>query len=155
MFRAGCQNRAGMQFCQHQGVPMPRIEWSDSFSVGVAEIDAQHRQWITLMNRLHDVLMGAADSADFSVGQCLEAMVEYGKFHLGFEEELLAEAGYPLLERHRAEHDRFRSRLEELARAEEGGRTLLNSEVMNMMNTWLQDHILKSDMAYRDYLAGA
>ena len=131
---------------------MPRIEWNEEFSVGVAEIDAQHQQWIALINNLHDVLMGEADEEQFSVKSCLDAMVEYGNFHLGFEEKMLAEAGYPLLDRHRVEHEKFRTRLGELVQAEDEGRALLNTEVMNMLTSWLKDHILKSDMAYRDLL---
>jgi hemerythrin len=79
-------------------------------------------------------------------------MVEYGKYHLTFEEDLLEEAGYRFLEQHRYEHELFRERLDELIRAEQKGQTLLNSEVMNMMTNWLQNHILQSDMDYKELL---
>ena len=131
---------------------MPRIEWNDEFSVGVAEIDAQHQRWIALINTLHDVLMGEANPENFSVKHCLDEMVAYADFHLDFEEKMLAEAGYPLFEQHRAEHEKFRARLQELVRADEQGRTLLNTEVMNMLTGWLREHILKSDMAYKAHL---
>jgi hemerythrin len=131
---------------------MPRIQWNESFSVGVPEIDLQHRQWIGLINKLHDELMGLGNEKSFSIRSCLEAMVEYGKYHLTFEEDLLEEAGYRFLEQHRYEHELFRERLDELIRAEQKGQTLLNSEVMNMMTNWLQNHILQSDMDYKELL---
>ena len=128
---------------------MPRIEWNESLSVGIAEIDEQHRKWISLINALHDVLMGYSEDESLTSESCLQAMLDYGNYHLIFEEQLLEKAGYPLLEQHRREHDRFRRQIENALLAEQEGHRVLYSEVMNLLTSWLQDHIMGSDMLYK------
>jgi len=128
---------------------MPRIEWSESLSVGIAEIDEQHRKWIALINQLHDVLMGYNEEEGLTSEACLQAMLDYGDFHLSFEEQLLEKAGYPLFEQHRREHDRFRRQIEIALLAEREGHRMLHSEVMNLLTSWLQEHIMGSDMLYK------
>ena len=131
---------------------MPRIEWNESLSVGIAEIDEQHRKWISLINTLHDVLMGYSKEDSLTPETCLQAMLDYGNYHLTFEEQLLENAGYPLLEQHRREHDQFRRQIENALLAEQEGHRLLQSEVMNLLTSWLEGHIMGSDMLYKDRL---
>ncbi len=131
---------------------MSRIEWNESLSVGIAEIDDQHRKWISLINELHDVLMGYNEGETLTPETCLQAMLDYGDYHLSFEEDLLEKAGYPLFEKHRREHDRFRRQIETALLAEREGHRLLHSEVMNLLTSWLQDHIMASDMLYKGKL---
>ncbi len=128
---------------------MLRIEWNENLSVGIAEIDAQHRKWIALINELHVVLMGYNEEKNLTPEICLKAMLDYGNFHLRFEEQLLEKAGYPLVEQHCREHDQFRRKIENALLAEREGHRLLNSEVMNLLISWLQDHIMGSDMLYK------
>ncbi len=130
---------------------MPHIQWDESYSVGVPELDVQHTRWITLINTLHDVLMGRRNSSEFSVLACLEAMLEYTNYHLRFEEQLLVRAGYPLLEEHKMEHEKFQQQINTYLSAERDGNTMLNSEVMDVLMGWLKNHILQSDMAYKDF----
>lgn len=128
---------------------MPRIEWNESLSVGITSIDEQHKIWISLINELHDVLMGYSDEETLTPETCLQAMLDYGNFHLTYEEQLLEKAGYPLLEQHCREHDRFRRQIENALLAEREGHRLLNSEVMSLLTSWLQEHIMGSDMLYK------
>jgi hemerythrin len=36
---------------------MPLVSWSDELSVGIEEIDEQHRQFINIMNELHSAII--------------------------------------------------------------------------------------------------
>lgn len=132
---------------------MSRIQWDESYSVGVTELDLQHTRWIELINILHDVLMGRRDLKEFSVLECLEAMVKYTQYHLRFEEKMLAKAGYQQLKEHVLEHERWEKQLCQYLVAEKEGQTMLTSEVMALLMTWLNNHILESDMAYRECLS--
>ena len=62
---------------------MPRIEWSESFSVGVAEIDEQHRRWVELINKLHDAIMDKKVSPEMT-DKILSEMIDYSHFHFAF-----------------------------------------------------------------------
>ena len=81
---------------------MDRIVWDNSFSVGIEEIDEQHKKWISIINDLHDALMSGKNLGSIT-GKSLKAMEEYAHFHFSFEEEYLQKAGYPYLENHKKE----------------------------------------------------
>ena len=39
---------------------MPLMDWNRSYSVGVAEMDAQHQKWFGILNKLHDAMLAFA-----------------------------------------------------------------------------------------------
>ncbi len=127
---------------------MPKIEWNESFSVGVAEIDEQHRRWIELINKLHDALMGKKVSSGMT-DKILSEMIDYTHFHFAFEEEYLQKINYADLKKHRYQHEFFKKNLLGKLQEERAGKLVLNTEVMKMLVHWLQDHILQEDMKYR------
>lgn len=127
---------------------MPRIEWNESFSVGVAEIDEQHRRWIDLINKLHDAIMDKKISPEMT-DKILREMIDYAHFHFAFEEEHLQKISYPDLKKHRYQHEFFKKNLLGKLQEERAGKLVMNTEVMKMLMNWLQDHILEEDMKYR------
>ena len=72
---------------------MNKIAWSKDLTVGVAEIDEQHRQWI---QRLNDVAAAiAAHQGPVQLGQTLAFLVDYTQQHFATEEKLMAAVKYP------------------------------------------------------------
>lgn len=128
---------------------MPRIEWNDTFSVNVEEIDEQHRKWIDIINTLHDSLLGRKGLDEITL-KSLKAMEEYGAFHFGYEEEYMARINYPDLPAHKKEHEEFLNKVRKYVEDEEAGKLVLNTEVMKMLMDWLQNHILRSDKRYSE-----
>ena len=81
---------------------MNKIAWSQDLTVGVAEIDEQHQQWI---GRLNDVAAAvAAHMGPVQLGQTLEFLVDYTQKHFVTEEKLMAAAHYPGLPEQLAQH---------------------------------------------------
>ena len=126
---------------------MPKIEWNESFSVGVAEIDEQHRRWIELINKLHDAIMDKKISSE-TTDRILSEMVDYTGFHFAFEEDYMKKINYPDLKKHHYQHEFFTKNLIGKLEEERAGGLVLSSEVMRMMMNWLQDHILEEDRKY-------
>ena len=130
---------------------MPKIEWTKKFSVGVTEIDEQHKKWIEIINRLHDAIMIRSGGKDLSES-ILNEMLEYTEFHFSFEEKFLEEQGYPGLEGHKCIHEYYKETLRLKLRDRQSGDLVLSREVMQMLTDWLQAHILDEDMQYSLYL---
>lgn len=124
------------------------FEWSDAISVGVKEVDDQHKVLISLLNRLFVAV--AQRKGNEILAEILEALIEYAKTHFALEEQLMEEAGYnPVkLEAHRDEHRSFVVKLGELSRKhlEEG--KPISFEVVHFLKRWLYDHILVTDRGY-------
>jgi len=126
---------------------MPKIEWSEKFSVGFQEIDEQHKKWIDIINNLHGAIMEQTGGEDLTQ-TIINEMLEYGRIHFAFEEKFLREKGYPDLNSHKSVHRNFMVTLRDKLEEDRSGGMVLNREVMLMLTNWLQDHILNEDMRY-------
>lgn len=129
---------------------MERIDWKEAFSVGIKELDDDHRQWLYIFNRLVD----ARDEGKGveALGRILTELVHYTQYHLTHEEYLLTEMGYPEFDAHCAEHKALVGRIEK-ARADFAGGPSdgMTDEILNMIRGWLVNHIRQSDRMYAEH----
>ena len=128
---------------------MARIEWTEELSVGVPELDAQHRRWIEMINELHDTLLhGSADDLVTVTGRMLQGMADYVAEHFRTEEAYMERVGFEGVEEHRRVHRRFSQRVQRYLEEHESGVTLLNTSLMKELMNWLTDHIAAMDKQY-------
>jgi len=128
---------------------MPRIEWDESFSVGNAEIDQQHRVWLGIFNKMHDFLIkNDLEHSKTITIDSLQAMQDYARYHFRFEEEYMRQIGYPDLLQHRRIHKDFDNRIYQYYREALDGKIILNTEIIKMIENWLLEHILVEDKKY-------
>jgi hemerythrin-like metal-binding protein len=122
---------------------MAAIQWTDEFSVGIREIDEQHKKLIALINKLND----ANDRGDGSdiLSYVFFELVNYAFYHFFTEERLMDEYSYPLAVAHRSEHVDFTSQVVNFFEDFQSGRTDLTPDVLNFLNDWLNNHILMTD----------
>lgn len=88
------------------------LEWTPALSVGVEEIDGQHRELFRRAGRLLD---GIRRGDPEEIDELVEYLHRYAISHFGAEEAAMRETRYPGYARHKAEHDRFISDLLDLA----------------------------------------
>ena len=124
---------------------MPFYEWSEALSVGIPLLDADHRALIRLINRLHD------DPA-IDPGQVFDHLLAYIAFHFAREERILEACGFPGLDLHKNEHDAFRWFVRDLRGRHIRGEGAVAGEMADYLKTWLNNHILIQDMAYRPFV---
>ena len=129
---------------------MSLIEWTEEFSVGIDEIDRQHRKWISIVNELHDSIIEKRGMN--SLKELIGEMEEYTDFHFSAEEEMLQKAGWPELDRHKRIHFSFKQQVTQLKRDISSGEMVLRSQVMSVIKNWLTDHILKEDREYSEFI---
>lgn len=124
---------------------MARLQWRDEYSVGDAELDAQHKVLIDLINMLED---------ESAVGAVLKALQRYVDEHFREEERRMEAAGYPDLAAHIEQHKAFEEWLASASRVQRDGEValLLRDSVRGYLNTWLVNHIMVSDKAYSPFL---
>jgi len=125
------------------------VEWSDSLSVGIDEIDAQHRVLVNLVNEMHQAIEQGRGSE--AVGAVLTRLGEYTRIHFAVEESLMRLLGYPDLERHKEEHAELMTRLQELRQRFESGSSALDGDLMSLLKVWLTRHIMESDQQYAQF----
>lgn len=124
--------------------------WDDSLSVGVAEIDEQHRRLVELLNEFYQGL--ATQQSGEALSELLTGMARYTQYHFALEERLMARHAYPGLERQRAEHELFVQRTFDMVQRQARGRMVLSLEATGFLRNWLKDHICGSDKALGRFL---
>ncbi|KOR27636.1 hemerythrin, partial [Achromatium sp. WMS1] len=79
------------------------LAWSEEISVGVEEIDEQHKVLLNLINELNDA-MQARRSHDV-ITSIINKLSEYTRIHFAVEESLMRILNYPDYESHKAQHE--------------------------------------------------
>ena len=129
---------------------MSLIEWQDSFSVGVAAVDSDHKVLISLLNQLYEAREGG-QSQDV-VGSVMNVLIEYTMSHFQREERLMELGGYPEIEEHREMHRRLTAQVQTFRAQYEQGRQAAVGELFEFLKNWLIGHILMVDTRYRPWV---
>ncbi|MEO5368385.1 MAG: hemerythrin family protein [Magnetococcus sp. WYHC-3] len=124
--------------------------WQSGYAIGHPVVDAQHRE---LFRRLGLVIELLDDDQPEDARSMLHFLAEYVDEHFTAEERLMAEVGYPQMERHARIHRNFRQQVLELMnRATDMPDQRLEDEVIQAVSSWLVDHILGEDRKIGDFL---
>ena len=125
---------------------MALLEWNDTLSVSVGEIDGQHQKLVETINELHDA-MRQRKSREV-MGDILSALVDYTATHFKTEEDYFIEFGYPDADKHKQEHADFVEKALEFKSGFEAGKLGVSIEVMSFLSDWIRNHIKGSDKLY-------
>ena len=131
---------------------MELITWSERYAVHIAEIDQQHRKLISLLNQLDDAMTEGKGTS--VLGAVLAELVEYTLYHFSTEERLFERHSYPGAADHKKEHGDFTARVRKLKQDFDGGNWMLTIDVLKVLTTWLNNHILGTDKKYEPFLKG-
>ena len=131
---------------------MPAVEWDDSYTLGIQQIDQQHHHLVELLNKIYEEFTRWSTAEN--IGLVLDELIDYTTHHFAYEEHLMAEIAYPGLTAHRIEHNRFVSRVTEMHYYFHSGNKNLSLELVSLLIEWLTDHILTIDARYGNFLSG-
>ena len=129
---------------------MAIMEWTKDLSVNIAEIDAQHKRLLTLINDLDDALH--SNQQQVAIGKILKELLDYTQTHFAYEEELLNKYSYPAYDGHKAEHDALAEKVVFLNQMFREGDQPEPDQLMAFLTIWLKDHIMGMDKSYSDFL---
>ena len=122
-------------------------KWDDSLALGIEVIDGQHKRIVDYINELHQA---HREGLREKVDEVLQGLVDYTISHFSFEENLMAEGGYPLSDAHRQVHHAFTKRIEEYRRQHQSGKDVAR-QLIAELQIWLTNHIRNDDRDYRPY----
>lgn len=119
------------------------LEWRDVFSLGIPEIDHEHRAMIAEINRLHDEL--AHDAPATEVIDCLGEILAHIAAHFALEEKNMRAVKYPDYPEHKSDHERLLDELQEMcADLAERGR-YEPSILATRLDAWFMQHFGSHD----------
>ena len=128
------------------------VAWDDSFSVGFAPIDNQHKELVIMTNELFQGCKRGNTFADVAFMRTLRKTIEYAQSHFRTEEGYMMKAAYPDLPAHQTEHIEFAAEVIKLTKKFEEDKAE-PVELARFLKAWLMNHIAVTDKRYTPYLA--
>lgn len=122
-----------------------QVDWKSEYSLGIAQMDAEHYKMIELMGRIEEA-KGRPDELQM-VWKVLQDLLSYLSTHFLHEETLMERASYPGLARHREVHRAFKERIQDMEYASIDAATLHKT-----LREWQAQHILQVDRAYVEHV---
>jgi len=124
------------------------MQWNESWNLGIATIDGQHRNILKAINALQTA------SGPKMIPKLLQALTAYALIHFDYEINLLEENDFKDLIGHKREHENFFLQIREFSTEsqEEPDLEEFMERVRIYLVNWLFSHIQEVDMQYRDHL---
>ncbi len=127
------------------------VEWTDELSVGIQEIDEQHKILVNLINRLFDeTVLNEADPS--VIDQILHELIEYTVVHFAIEESLFRMFDYPEIDTHIGHHHDLKTQVFDLQKKIKLDPSIVNTELLIFLKKWLENHIQQEDKLYASFL---
>lgn len=128
-------------------------KWNDTFSVGYAPIDDQHRRLFSINNDLSDEVAKADGANEKALRKIIGDLLNYTRTHFAAEERLMEQAGFPDLARHKAVHEALIVKIREVeAQVRNGEVHAVAAFLPGLVGSWLSQHIAIEDQQYASYL---
>lgn len=123
---------------------MEIIQWRPTLETGIDVIDQQHKRIVDYINALRIAQVKGDRGA---VAKTIDDVIDYTQSHFGFEEALMEDAGYPLLNAHKRVHELFIRRVAVLHQRFKSGEDIAQ-DLHNVLARWLITHIQTEDRHY-------
>ena len=124
--------------------------WNESLSVGIQQVDDDHKVLIALLNELSDSKLDPR-----KVRRIISELIDYTQYHFRREEAIMEACGYPHLDDHRRVHRHLTDKMEQYAEIwlkDEGAEVI--QELLELLRTWLINHIMKVDAEIQAFAEG-
>jgi len=122
---------------------MALIEWREDFSLGVAEVDHEHRELIELINVAY-AHMQSDDSVE-AVSDFLGEIYARIAAHFALEEKLMREQAYDQFAEHKEEHEQLLDEIRDLMDAYEDGDLPDEKALAGRLHGWFTQHFRTQD----------
>ncbi len=130
---------------------MKDIVWDKILSIGVEEIDEDHRKLIRIFNILNHAV--AEKESQEYLAATLEELLNCTVWHFSHEERLMLKHRYPDAATHKEEHRELIQSAKELQREILQADQPVAEEHIQFLERWLTEHILTADGRLGTYLA--
>jgi len=128
---------------------MALIQWNDTLSVKIIEIDREHQKLVKMINDLEDA-MRAGQGKDI-LKKIVDGLIQYTASHFSTEEKYFDQFAYPDSPAHKSEHQKFLQEVSRFRNDFQNGKLGLSIQVMNFLSDWLKKHILGTDQKYSPF----
>lgn len=126
------------------------LTWDDSYSVGIAVLDEDHKRLLNLINQLQTA--AHYKTSDKYEKEAFDALLDYTKNHFQREEELMEKYEFPGLDAHKQQHQAMIDEVSRLISAYQESPDVTIEKTIRYLQEWLIKHINGTDKEYSGFL---
>lgn len=130
---------------------MNELTWSQTLSIQVPEVDADHRKLVDIFNLLKQAVAEAATKEYLDT--VMAELVSCTDYHFKHEERLMLKYDYEGYTEHKDEHEDLLKSARELQQKFSRQNEPLLDEDIDFLEHWLTGHILGLDMDLGAFLS--
>jgi len=130
---------------------MKDIVWSKILSVGIDEIDEDHRKLVGIFNILNHAV-SEGESPEY-LAATLDELINCTVWHFSHEERLMLKYRYPDLAEHQAEHRDLIQSAKALQLDLQQENYQVAEAHIDFLKRWMTEHILTADGRLGTYLS--
>lgn len=124
--------------------------WVSAYSVGVEEIDNQHKKILDFLNQL--VNLSSAEASPEVIKKVLLEFERYTHSHFATENRLMAKYQYPVLREHSKEHEEMALKIKEIINNYNCTEIDITTDILVYMKKWITKHLTSIDQNLYNYL---
>ena len=121
------------------------MKWNDEYSVGIVEIDEQHKK----LFELSEIFNEATEINE--IKDILLFLEEYMQFHFNTEESMMRKYNYELIEEHKKLHDDLKEKVTGYIELYFLGNYSFIEELEEVVQERIYEHILEEDRKYKEF----
>jgi len=122
---------------------MTVLQWREEFSVGIEEVDHEHRELIELIRTLQQDLHAGADTD--RIIDVLGEIYNQIAAHFALEEKMMRTTHYPALPEHKQDHETLLDDLRDIMDEVEDDGILDETQLTDDLDRWFSDHFKTHD----------
>ena len=130
----------------NSSIPIQKMAWKPSYSVGYASMDRQHQLLFDIINGLI-----ASQNEPLSKNELTKIFNElrtYTDAHFQAEEKLMELNSYPGLDEHRRAHGQYYDSINVIEERMHQGVARVDLELLDFLNSWWIHHVQDLDQGY-------
>lgn len=127
---------------------MTLVTWNNNLSLQIKSIDDQHKMLIDMINEFYENIVNRTNKENIST--LIRNLKKYIMEHFSMEEKHMKQLNYIDFKSHKAEHDAFISKVNEVEDKLKSGKLVLSLEITSFLFDWLKNHIQVTDKKYSD-----
>ncbi len=130
---------------------MSFFNWSDKYSVGITEMDIQHKKLLEILNKHFEAI--SQNKGDEVLIKIFADLHNYANEHFSAEENYMQEYNYPEYEIQKREHTFFINKIKSFQEDLVSKKHTLSIDVSIFLKEWLLKHISIEDKKYSEYFS--
>ena len=128
---------------------MMKIVWDESISVGVTQLDEDHKRLLDILYYIEAHRNDDVKSEPISL--VLEQIREFASSHFRREEKHMQSIEYPEYDSHKRSHKQFMEKTAALCIDVMKQKKETPQDIHQFLYTWVVEHILREDQRYKAF----